>query len=47
MVAGHSFGGMTAIRAAILNTKIKACLLNDPWLYVHSKEAIEGNLDIK
>ena len=45
VVAGQSFGGITAIRAAILSPlKVKACLTFDPWLYVYEKEALDGRL---
>jgi len=36
--AGHSFGGMTAIATASLDSRIKALITLDPWLYVKHKE---------
>lgn len=32
-VAGHSFGGATAILSATRNPRFKACLSLDPWMY--------------
>jgi hypothetical protein len=47
IVAGHSFGGITAIRSSMIETKyIKACLTFDPWFYLFEKEAFEGKLNI-
>ena len=34
VLAGHSFGGMTAIATARLDKRVKACLTLDPWLFV-------------
>ena len=34
IIAGHSFGGMTAIETSMLEpSRIKACITMDPWLY--------------
>lgn len=34
IVAGHSFGGMTAIETAVLEPdRVKVCLTMDPWLF--------------
>jgi pimeloyl-ACP methyl ester carboxylesterase len=32
IVAGHSFGGVTAIGASEYDKRVKACLTLDPWL---------------
>lgn len=42
-VAGHSFGGTTAVHAAMLDHRIKACLPLDPWLYLWHKEINDGS----
>lgn len=35
-VAGHSFGGITALQSGIYNAKVKAVISLDPWfLPVH------------
>ena len=34
IVMGHSFGGSTAVAAAISDNRVKACLAMDPWLIV-------------
>ena len=39
IVSGHSFGGITAIGAAINDKRIKACLPMDPWFYCYQNEA--------
>ena len=41
-VAGHSFGGMSAIRASALDKRVRACLVFDPWLYVHEEAILRG-----
>lgn len=41
--AGHSFGGMTAIATAKLDSRVKACLTLDPWLFVQHKEILNGD----
>jgi len=34
IVAGHSFGGMTAIETAVLEPeRVKTCITMDPWLF--------------
>jgi cephalosporin-C deacetylase-like acetyl esterase len=33
---GHSFGAMTAIAAARIDNRVKACITLDPWLFVRS-----------
>jgi len=33
VLAGHSFGGMTAIAVSMKDERIKACLTMDPWFY--------------
>ncbi|CDW80642.1 platelet-activating factor acetylhydrolase [Stylonychia lemnae] len=43
---GHSFGGITAVRAGYLSDKIKAIVSFDPWMYMHQKEAISGEMKV-
>ena len=38
-VIGHSFGGMTAIGAAMIDSRIKACCAMDPWFYTYQDES--------
>jgi len=36
IVSGHSFGGMTAIKSAMIErSSVKACLTFDPWFYLY------------
>ena len=47
VVAGHSFGGTTAIRTSInLNEQVKAVLTFDPWIYPYDEEALNGNMRV-
>lgn len=39
-VNGHSFGGVTAIGASILDKRIKVCIPMDPWFFPY-KDTIE------
>lgn len=32
-MSGHSFGGATALRVGNTDTRVKAVLTHDPWLY--------------
>ena len=45
-VSGHSFGGMTALRLAQTDTRVKAVLTIDPWLYPVNKEVMDGSFKI-
>ena len=38
VVGGHSFGGGTAIGSAVRDSRIKACVPMDPWLFPYEKE---------
>ena len=42
IASGNSFGGMTAIRAAQVEERFRACLTLDPWLYCYEEEIING-----
>jgi len=44
--AGHSFGGMTAIATASLDSRIKALITLDPWLYCKHLEILKGQYNI-
>ena len=47
VVAGHSFGGTTAIRTSLnLPETVKAVLTFDPWIYPYDEEALNGNLRV-
>jgi len=35
IIAGHSFGAMTALRGTMIDGRIKAAICYDPWLFVH------------
>ena len=41
-VGGHSFGGITAVKTAFLDKRVKACLAFDPWLYLHESDILKG-----
>lgn len=34
VVAGHSFGGLTANQVAFIDKRVKCCLTFDPWFFV-------------
>lgn len=34
-VAGHSYGGMTVLKVAHEDSRVKLCALLDPWLYIY------------
>ena len=42
VVAGHSFGGATAIRTAQRDGRVKAILAYDPWMYLINSDSIGG-----
>ena len=46
VTSGHSFGGITAIRAAVLDKRVKAVLSMDPWTWIHDKDILEGKMKI-
>lgn len=37
VIAGHSFGGMTALSSAEMFPNVKASILLDPWFYTYEK----------
>ncbi len=43
VVAGHSFGAITALKTSLIDGRIKAGLIFDPWLYVSSEIIDEGS----
>ena len=45
-VGGHSFGGITAVKTAFLDKRVKACLAFDPWLYLHESDILKGTLKL-
>ena len=47
VTSGHSFGGVTAIRAAFLDKRVKAIACLDPWLWVHSQDIDQGKMNIE
>lgn len=47
VVAGHSFGGITALGAACEDKRIAAVVSLDPWFFPHYKELNEGKFGIK
>jgi cephalosporin-C deacetylase-like acetyl esterase len=46
-VSGHSFGGITATRAAFLDSKVKSCLTFDPWFFVHDKDVLNATMKLE
>ena len=38
VVAGHSFGGITALGAACADQRVKAAVSLDPWFFPHHME---------
>lgn len=47
VTAGHSFGGITAIRAAQTDGRVKAVLAFDPWMLMHATDANSGLMKIE
>jgi len=47
VLAGHSFGGITAITSACkLGESVKAVLAMDPWLYAFCEDFQSGELHL-
>lgn len=47
VVAGHSFGGTTAMRTAVnLPEQVKGVLTFDPWVYPYDREALDGGFRV-
>ena len=47
IIGGHSFGGMTAIEVAAHDRRVKACVCQDPWLFLREKEILNGQLRLR
>ena len=45
-IMGHSFGGATAIKTSQLDSRIKAIVAYDPWMFPLDKEIQEGSLKL-
>jgi pimeloyl-ACP methyl ester carboxylesterase len=45
-VCGHSFGGITSIRLAQLDERVKCVLAIDPWLFLHLDDIEAGALKL-
>jgi pimeloyl-ACP methyl ester carboxylesterase len=45
-VSGHSFGGITSLRTAYEDKRVKAALTIDPWMFVHNEETMQGTFKI-
>ena len=46
VAAGHSFGGMTAVRSIQCVGRFQACLVLDPWLFVKEADINAGKADM-
>lgn len=46
IISGHSFGGMTAIRVANEDPRVKVCGTLDPWLFTFEKEITTGQFQL-
>lgn len=46
VLAGHSFGGITALSTGNLSEKVKAVIALDPWLFPYEKEIKEGSFKL-
>jgi predicted esterase len=47
VIAGHSFGGITALMtAAKLGKKCRACCVMDPWFYAYHEQFSSGEISI-
>ena len=47
VVAGHSFGGITAVGTTCADRRVKACIGLDPWFFPHYKELNAGKFAVK
>lgn len=45
VVAGHSMGGVTALRVAEADKRVKACLTLDPWLQPVKEDIRDGTFN--
>lgn len=45
VASGHSFGGITAVRAGQADGRVKAVVAFDPWLFVYSSEITTGTFN--
>lgn len=45
-VAGHSYGGMTVLKVAHEDPRVKLCALLDPWLFIYHKEILSGEVSL-
>lgn len=43
-IGGHSYGGMTALKVAHEDSRVKLCALLDPWLYIYHQEILKGEV---
>lgn len=47
VAAGHSFGGMTALRASLADGRVKAVVTYDPWLYVYESDLTHNQFKVE
>lgn len=47
IACGHSFGGITALSTASIDTRIKATLSMDPWMFPVTEQVDNGTLKLK
>mmetsp|Transcript_13426 Transcript_13426/g.22024 ORF Transcript_13426/g.22024 Transcript_13426/m.22024 type:complete len:356 (-) Transcript_13426:326-1393(-) len=45
-IMGHSFGGITALEACRVDSRIRAVIAYDPWLYAASQELRKSGLNV-
>jgi hypothetical protein len=42
ILSGHSFGGMTAVKVANTDSRVKLCATLDPWFFTYNEEINRG-----
>ncbi len=47
IASGHSFGGITATRAAYLDKRVKLCLTFDPWYFIYDDDIMKGIMKLE
>ena len=46
VVGGHSFGGLTAMQVAKIDSRVKAVFTFDPWVFARNEDILGNNFYI-
>lgn len=47
VLSGHSFGGITALNQANVDSRVKATFTFDPWMFIHSEKILKDEWLVK